>query len=495
MADTPSTLALSKKETARRVIKNFNTVVTVLLMFGVGFLPPFSTLTPVGMRLLGIFLGVVYGFCTCGIIWPALLAIVAYGTSGYVPMATAISSMLGNNSAFTSLAILITGGAMSYYGFGKWFVRWSLSTRLFKGKPMLYVWSFFVVFGLVSLVISQVALGLILFTIWEDIADTCEYPENSSFRYVGLVGVMLAVTLGGAMVPYDGWCLSVATSWAEVTGERLNLGLMALMNIPITILILTVYVFVSKWVFKVDYSIMKAFDVEKLGEDSKFLRPRTKRIAIMYVSTVAVCIFSNTFPKLAWCAFINDRISTAGMYALCAAILMIMPSGEKDGRSVIEFDVIKNDAMSWNVFFMCAVATPLATALSNKATGVMPWITGVFEPIFEGRGTGFILTFTVIVALILTNVGSNLAFGLALIPVIAPFVLQSGMNPQFAGAALVYVVNIGILLPSASVPAAVFHAQPGVSNTAMRFKVCLLALACAMTVCIIMYNLYSVVIG
>ena len=495
MAEKTPLLSLQNKESLRRAIKNFNTIVTVALMFGFGFLPPFSTLTPVGMRLLGIFLGVVYGFCTCGIIWPALFAIVAYGTSGYVPMATAVSSMLGNNSAFTSLSILITGGAMSYYGFGKWFVRWSLSTRLFKGKPMLYVWSFFVVFGLVSLVISQVALGLILFTIWEDIADTCGYSKNSSFRYVGLVGVMLAVTLGGAMVPYDGWCLSVATAWAEVTGTRLNLGLMALMNIPITVLILTVYVFLSKWIFKVDYSIMKGFDVEKLGEESRHLRPRTKRIAIMYVSTVAICIFSNTFPKLPWCAFINDKLSTAGMYALCAALLMILPSGEKDGKPVVEFNVIKDDAMSWNVFFMCAVATPLATALSNKATGVMPWITGVFEPVFAGKSTGFILSFTVVMALILTNIGSNLAFGLAMIPVIAPFVLNSGMNPQFAGAALVYVVNIGILLPSASVPAAVFHAQPGVSNTAMRMKVCLLALSCAMVVCIVMYNFYSFILG
>ena len=39
--------------------------------------------------------------------------------------------------------------------------------------------------------------------------------------------------------------------------------------------------------------------------------------------------------------------------------------------------------------------------------------------------------------LILTNVGSNIAFGGAMIPVVSPFVIASGMNPVVAGAALI----------------------------------------------------------
>ena len=64
-------------------IKIFNMVVTLVLMFGFGLLPPFSTLTPVGMKLLGIFLGVIYGYTTCGIIWPSLFAIIAFGQDSF----------------------------------------------------------------------------------------------------------------------------------------------------------------------------------------------------------------------------------------------------------------------------------------------------------------------------------------------------------------------------------------------------------------------------
>ena len=74
MANSAAT-ALEKKHYSP--MQYINILVTALLMFGFGFLPPFATLTPVGMRLLGIFLGVIYGYSTCEIVWPSLRAMVA----------------------------------------------------------------------------------------------------------------------------------------------------------------------------------------------------------------------------------------------------------------------------------------------------------------------------------------------------------------------------------------------------------------------------------
>ena len=54
-----------------------NTAITLLLMYGFGYLPAFGGITPVGMKLLGIFLGVIYGYSTCEIIWPSLAAMMA----------------------------------------------------------------------------------------------------------------------------------------------------------------------------------------------------------------------------------------------------------------------------------------------------------------------------------------------------------------------------------------------------------------------------------
>lgn len=65
------------------VSKVIHSAITIFLMFLFGrVIPPFGGITEVGMNVLGVFLGVIYGYCTCEIAWPSILGFVAYGLSG-----------------------------------------------------------------------------------------------------------------------------------------------------------------------------------------------------------------------------------------------------------------------------------------------------------------------------------------------------------------------------------------------------------------------------
>ena len=115
--------------------KYIHILITLFFMFGFGYLPPFGTITPMGMKILGLFIGVVYAYSTLEIIWPSLLAIVVFGLSGFTDgMDTAASMMLGNSTVFQVITQNMTAGAIVIYGFGKWFVRWSLTKKMFQGK-------------------------------------------------------------------------------------------------------------------------------------------------------------------------------------------------------------------------------------------------------------------------------------------------------------------------------------------------------------------------
>ena len=173
--------------TATNVKKSYGTkyvinmAITLLLMFGFGFLPPIGTITPVGMKVLGVFLGVVYGYSTCDVIWPSLFAFIAFGISGYTTLTGAVTSMMGHSVVFQSITRFITAGALSYYGFGKWFVRKTLSMRIFKSRPEVYVWGLLVIFGLSCFLVDQIMMSLILYGIWTDIAENCGYKKGSPF--------------------------------------------------------------------------------------------------------------------------------------------------------------------------------------------------------------------------------------------------------------------------------------------------------------------------
>lgn len=469
-----------------------NTLITLFFMIGFGYLPPFSSLTPVGMKLLGLFIGVIYGYSTCEIIWPSFLAIILFGLSGFHDsVVSAISSMMGGELVFQILVQQFTAGAIVIYGFGKWFVRKTLSMRCFRGKPIFYTWCFMFIFMWGCVVLETISTYLLLYAIWTDIADSCGYDKNSSFRYYGFGGILVSLMLGVSMMPYKGWQLGLATSWANITGVSINLGGMLCMTAVIGTIVITAYVILGAKLFKVDFSIMKAFDVNKLGEESAHLRPRAKIIIIVYMITMILSIFAGTFRNNALADFLNNQLTITGLYALCFIILIIVPSGEGNGEAAVAFKDIKHSdiAISWPVLMMCAVTIPLASAMTKDVTGIMPWLTGLFTPIFAGKSPVFILIFTIIVMEILTNVGSNIAMGNAMIPVIAPFVLASGANPMVFGAALIYCCNMGLIFPGSSAPASVYHGRSEIPDSRRRTLAAAFGIGLHAVTAIIVYSI------
>lgn len=81
--------------------------------------PPFAGITDVGMNVLGVFLGVIYGYSTCEIAWPSLFAFIAYGVSGYTSVGGAITEIMGQSIVFQSIVAFLCAGAITHYGFWK----------------------------------------------------------------------------------------------------------------------------------------------------------------------------------------------------------------------------------------------------------------------------------------------------------------------------------------------------------------------------------------
>ena len=82
------------------------------------FIPPIGQMTPIGMGVLGCFIGAVYGWSTINMIWPSIMAMV--GTGLCIGMATMASMTFGNNIIvcmlfiFPALGIMSSTGAMEY---------------------------------------------------------------------------------------------------------------------------------------------------------------------------------------------------------------------------------------------------------------------------------------------------------------------------------------------------------------------------------------------
>ena len=69
-------------DSRKRAVYWIHTFVYFLLTFCFGYLP-FHALTPFGMNIVGIFIGLLYGWTFIGFVWPSMMSIFALGLCGY----------------------------------------------------------------------------------------------------------------------------------------------------------------------------------------------------------------------------------------------------------------------------------------------------------------------------------------------------------------------------------------------------------------------------
>ena len=113
-----------------------NSAIVVLLMALFRFIPPIGSMTTLGMTILGIFLGALWGWITCNMIWPSVLALVMLGFSGYTAnVSEALTSTISNGTIQLILWLLVFSAVLTTTGISKYFVTKLVRSRFCKGHP------------------------------------------------------------------------------------------------------------------------------------------------------------------------------------------------------------------------------------------------------------------------------------------------------------------------------------------------------------------------
>ena len=67
-------IGMSTTAEKKKMVGYIHIAIMLVITFGVGFLPPFGQITELGMKVLGCFLGVVYGWIFIDLLWVSFLA-------------------------------------------------------------------------------------------------------------------------------------------------------------------------------------------------------------------------------------------------------------------------------------------------------------------------------------------------------------------------------------------------------------------------------------
>lgn len=449
--------ASKKVGTIRSKSYRINAVIGILIMLCGWVIPPQGPITEVGMRVLGVFVGMIYLFSTCEVSWPSLLGILLLSLTGYCDLSKAAAASLGHTVVFQSIGAYIVAGTLNHYGVTEYIARWILSRKLLKGRPFLFTFIFLLCPWFIAIFTGSIAVIILFWAIFYGITDMVGYKKGDAFVSAVIVGVPLAQQLGGSIAPIRSWQLTLANLYADAVSP-LALNKFMGVSIPLTLIAIFLYVVAMKTVLKCDFKKLKDFDVSTIGNATP-MSTRQKIVLWVNAITFALVLFTPMLPNngSALVKFLNNSLGSAGFFTLGAIALCLI--WMKGGESVINFVEVTSKCIQWSVLLMIGATMAISSAIVDSELGFMAWITEVLTPVFDGKSGLFLIMFATIVMFILTNMASNIGVGTMMIPIVAPFVATTGANPQLLGTLMIMACCWAMLLPGASAPAALYHSN------------------------------------
>lgn len=425
-----------------------NSLIGLFFIIGFGQLPAVEPMTRVGMQIAGIFIGLIYLWSTVDLIWPSILGILAFGMSDYCTMNEAIAAGLGSQVVWMLIMLMMISEAIRVSGVGELIARWIITRKVLNGRPFLftfmYLWGFFIC----TVLLQQIAAIFLSWAIFYSIAEFVGYKKGDRYSSMMIIACLLASVVGGGIIPFQGWMLALCQTYGEASGTPINYVQYMIMAIVLGSILMLLVALSIKYIFKCDLDKLKNFDVSALtGEGGLKMNFKQKCYLGAFAIIIAYMLLTTLLPAEWAITQLMGRFSQAGIFGLLVVLLCMF---RIEGEPILNFKQIAEKGINWNVILICSSAIPIASALTSDATGVKTLFLNLLSPVFNGIGVIPFLAIVVTATVILTNVGSNIGVAMMLIPIILPFVDKLGISPAIPGMAIIFIANLGFVLPGSS---------------------------------------------
>ncbi len=449
-----------KKNTAYYI----NSVIAIAIMAAGFIIPPIAPLTQSGMETVFIFLGVVYGMSTVGIIWPSLLGMVLLGFTSYldvvkdgtVTQTTTVAKVFlngfGNDTFLFVFFLLIFAAILNNSGLSKTIAYKLTSMKIAHGRPWVLSLLILVAAYLIGMLISCSPGILIPWAIVYTVCDLVGYTNKDKWPKVMVIGIVLAACLGNAALPFKPLSLQMMASLNNATGITIDYAAFTVFAIVLSVLILLGYWALCKFCFRVDVKPLESVNVD-LGKDIVFTAYQ-KQMCIFLVALFVFLFIPSFLPAGDVKAFFTRLGSTAVAVVILAILAFIR---KKDGSEYASITNAIKTGVPWETLILLAFVMVISTALTTTGNGVKEGLSILLDPVL-GSASGFMFTvILLIVAAIGTQVLGNLIYGLMLMPIVCVYGAATGADLSLLTVAMCVVLNAALFLPSASPLAGLLH--------------------------------------
>lgn len=428
-------------------------LVIFLLMFGFPHLPPFGVLTPAGMQVVGIFLGLMYGWSMVSIMWPSLLGFLALAFSDVSSMKEMLIASFSNDTFMFLVFMFAFLTLVEESGVSQFFASWSVSRKILQGRPWLFSFILLVSCYFVSSFISVFAAIFVFWSIIYSVAKRADYKPYSPYPTIMIMGVIVVAGMSTITLPFKGGAVFLVNAYNAMSGLSIDFAQYIAYTIPTTIFLLGVYILVCRFILRIDVSALKkCIDPSLVNPEDLKLSAYQKAVLCLLLLMLFMLMGPSILPK----DFILTQIlSELGMTGTMIVLVILALIVRYNQKPLMDFNRCAAKNVKWDTLIIVAVIIPVATLMSADSTGIKAFLAQLIRPLLAGHSPIFFVILLVVCAGILTNICNNGVVALILISVLLSIGEELGLAPTPIAITIMLTVQMAMVTPAASPFAAI----------------------------------------
>lgn len=481
-----------------------HTLIGLALMAVISLLPAPAPLTPIGMAVVGVFVGTLYLWTTVDLVWPSILGITLsafFINSVMEPAALhgiwkALQESVGNWVVAFVVGSLLLTYALNESGLTSRIADWFLSRRWAQRSPWAFTYTLFACAFFLGMFLDLIPTLVFMIALLNAVFRKLGYTYGEKYPLVVIIGCTFLINIAFAITPisHPVTLIGLGVFTGASGGASIGFVEYMLVGVPVGIVAGGLLALFLRYGVKPGMERFNNVDYTELAAENATPLSRREIVTAAIFSLVVLTwilpgLISLVDPHAGIVAFF-DEITLIVPTLLGVILLMLL---RVDGKPLLDHASALR-TVPWGVISLVACAMLFGTLLTSEAVGLTTFLVGALSPLFASGWSPFLIMFVLVIAItLITNLANHVPVIIMFVAICVPLADALGVDNRLVGTLVILAAQMGFALPSSLASVALIFGDPWVKPGAVVRYGAYATLVSALSIVVIGFPLASLV--